>query len=99
MAHALIRQKVQDYETWKKSFEDGAENHRKAAGSKGGYVFRDVEDPNVVSVLLEWDSLENLNKFMDTLKSEKMQEIFKNSGVVGPPLAVHVFDSSEKTTV
>jgi heme-degrading monooxygenase HmoA len=99
MAHVLIRQKVQDYNTWKTNFDDGAEDHRKAAGSKGGYVFRDVDDPNVVSILLEWDNLENLNKFMGSLNSKEMQEMFKKSGVVGTPLAVHVFDSSEKTAL
>ena len=45
MSYILVRQKVEDYAKWKDAFDRGAEDHRRAAGSKGGYVFRDADDP------------------------------------------------------
>jgi len=99
MPHLLVRQKVQDYKVWKKEFDESGEPHRKPAGSKGGFVFRDAEDPNIVSVLLEWDSAENLNNFLQYLKTDEMKEVFKKAGVLGPPLDVFILGESEKTTL
>ena len=91
--------KVKDYKLWKKSFDDGIEDHRRAAGSKGGYIYRDADEPNTIIILLEWDNLENANKFLTFMQSEKMQKVFQESGVLGPPLAVHVFGETEKASV
>ena len=99
MHSVLVRQKVQDYAKWKAVFDKDAETARKPAGSKGGYVFRDADDPNIVSVLLKWDTPENLQKFLQFMQSGEMQEIFDAAGVVGPPLAVHVFGAAEETAI
>ncbi len=45
MPYILVRHKVEDYAKWKPVFDEhGAA--RKAIGSKGGYLFRNIDDPN-----------------------------------------------------
>lgn len=91
MAYILVRHKVQDYATWKPGFDDHAST-REASGSKGGFVFRNTDDPNEVVVLLEWDDLEKARRFSqsDDLR-EKMQEV----GVVDQP-DVYFLDEADR---
>jgi hypothetical protein len=52
MAQLFIRHKVKDYAKWKPLFDEhGAK--RKAAGSKGGRLFRSEKDPNEVVILFD----------------------------------------------
>ena len=75
MVKVIVRHKVEDYETWKKGF-DAALDFRKSSGEQSFKVFNNAEDKNEVLVYLEWDSMENAKKFMesDTLK-DKMKEV------------------------
>lgn len=91
MAYVLVRHKVKDYSAWKPGFDDHG-NDREAAGSKGGYVFRNADDPNEVLVLLEWDEMENVRSFVHSndLK-EKMQEV----GVIDQP-DIYFLDQADR---
>jgi len=97
MAHLFVRFKISDYGTFKAGFDAGAEDHRIAAGSKGAQIFRDAQDPNTVSVLLKFDSLENAGKFVEFMQTPEMQKIMQDGAVAGPPEAVHVFGFAEET--
>lgn len=63
MAYILVRQKVADFATWKAAFDEDAAV-RAPNGSKGGSVFQSASDPNEVFVLLEWDTMGNLQQFV-----------------------------------
>jgi heme-degrading monooxygenase HmoA len=65
-----------------KPFFDAASNARKSAGSKGGYLFRDAEDPNHVIILLEWDNLEKAKEY---IQSEYVKNIMVEAGNIGTP--------------
>jgi len=94
MMHAMIRQKVKDYEAWKKVFdEDGA--NRKMAGSKGGHVFRALDDPNNVFVLVEFEDKDKATKFMS---SDGLKEAMKKAGVIGKP-DIYLMDEGSRTKV
>ncbi|MBK6792830.1 MAG: hypothetical protein IPG80_09870 [Anaerolineales bacterium] len=82
MVYINVRHTCTDYATWRTIF-DGDETRRHAAGATGvKHVFRDVDDPNTVTVIIEWDNEDNARKFMnDPALKEKMQE----SGVIGMP--------------
>ncbi|MBN2011409.1 hypothetical protein JW960_18905 [candidate division KSB1 bacterium] len=97
MSYVLIRQKVQNYAKWKNAFDESAEKNRRPYGSQGGYIFRDADDPDTVSVLLKWNSAENMQRFLDNMKTDEMQQLLKAAGVLGPPLAMHVFSEAEET--
>lgn len=81
MAHILVHQKAEDYGKWKPIF-DKHESFRSENGSKGGKVFRNASDPNDLFVLLEWESMESLQKFA---QSDSLKEAMKESGIVGMP--------------
>jgi heme-degrading monooxygenase HmoA len=81
MAHILVHHKVADYGKWKPVFDSHA-SFRSQNGSKGGTVFQNANDPNDVFILLEWESLESLQKFS---QSDNLKEAMKESGVVGMP--------------
>jgi hypothetical protein len=81
MVYVFIKHKVEDFSKWKPGFDDHGST-RKEAGSKGGMLFRTLEDPNDLVIIFEWDNIENARKFTESedLK-KKMQEV----GVVGKP--------------
>jgi uncharacterized protein (DUF1330 family) len=81
MPWILIRHKVEDYAKWKPVFDEhGAA--RKAIGSKGGYLFRNIDDPNEVVILVEGDDLQKAREFV---QSEDLREAMQRSGVADRP--------------
>lgn len=92
MSYILVHHNCEDFAKWKKAF-DNHSSIRSQNGSKGGKVFQSANNPNELFVLLEWDSLENLQKFAqsDTLKSA-----MQDAGVVGVP-AIYFFDEAAST--
>ena len=82
MVYLNVRATVADYEKWW-SFFDEDEARRRAAGATGvNQVYRDLDDPNTVTVVLEWDNAENARKFMD---DPALREVMQKSGVIGMP--------------
>jgi heme-degrading monooxygenase HmoA len=93
MAHLLVHHKVEDYNKFKPVF-DAHSSLRSTSGSRGGKIFRSTNDPNELFVLLEWDSLENAQKFA---QSDSIKEAMKKAGVVGMP-AIYFVDEAAKTS-
>jgi heme-degrading monooxygenase HmoA len=81
MAHILVHHKVEDYNKFKTAF-DGHSAFRSQNGSKGGKVFQSAGNPNDLFILLEWDSLENAQKFAQT---DNLKQAMQSAGVVGMP--------------
>jgi hypothetical protein len=59
MTFVLTRIKVDDYDRWKEMFDTDPPGARKAA--KGYRLFRGVEDPNEVTIAVEFASPEDAN--------------------------------------
>jgi heme-degrading monooxygenase HmoA len=79
VAQLFIRHKVKDYAKWKAQFDEhGA--IRKAAGCKGGRLFRSEKDPNEVVILFEWEDLGKAHKFAE---SDDLRQRMELAGVVG----------------
>ena len=57
MITVRIEHKIASYEGWKKAFESDPIN-RKQSGVKRYRIYRPVEDPNFVTIDLEFDNLE-----------------------------------------
>mgnify|MGYP000571893590 CR=1 FL=1 len=81
MPYVLARHRVEDYAKWKSGFDEHV-SIRQAASSKGGYVFRNIDDPNEILVLLEYDDLEKFRQFM---QSEELREAMQRAGIVDQP--------------
>lgn len=81
MAFLLVRHKVADYDKWKIGFDGDAPN-REAAGSKGGFVFRNADVPGEVVILLEWNDLDKAREFG---QSARLRETMRAVGVIDQP--------------
>ncbi len=81
MATLLVRHRVRDFERWKQVF-DAQAPERAAAGSLGGRVFRDGDDPEDVVIVLEWADLDRARDFAER---EDLQETMERAGVMGEP--------------
>ena len=57
--------KVKNYDQWKEEYDASIEQ-RKAAGEISFQVFRNVDDPNTVTVLSVQESAEQVQAFMDS---------------------------------
>ena len=91
MVYLLVRHSVADWEKWKPAYDDSNE-FRKEAGSLGSQVFTDADNPNMVTVLLKWDSLENAQKFTS---SDELKQKMMEAGVTSQP-AIHFLDLKDE---
>ena len=81
MASMLIQHKVKDFAEWKKVF-DSAAGLRSSNGELSAQIFRDASDPNSITTINKWNSLENDQKFAH---SPGLKAAMEKAGVVGPP--------------
>jgi uncharacterized protein (DUF1330 family) len=81
MPYLMVKLSVEDFAKWKDTFE-GLESDRINAGSKGGHIFRNVDDQNQVVVILEMEDLDRAREF---LGSPQTQQAMQEAGVTGPP--------------
>jgi heme-degrading monooxygenase HmoA len=82
MPYLLVRLKVEDYQRWKPVFDHDHGTTRERSGSKEGWILRNVEDPNELLILLEWDSVENARRFAN---ADDLREAMQRAGVADQP--------------
>ena len=82
MINVSIRHTIADYAKWRVGF-DAHEATRRAAGATGVYqVYRDVENSNQITAMLEWDNAENARKFAS---DPALKEVMQAAGVTSAP--------------
>jgi len=81
MATLLVHHKVQDYSAWRKIFNDD-DKRRKEYGSTGFQVLRSASDPNDLTVIIDWPSVEAAKAFA---ASDALKEKMKDAGVISQP--------------
>jgi heme-degrading monooxygenase HmoA len=81
MVGMMVRHKVSNYAAWKTVF-DAHGSTRKSFGSKSCQIFRDAENANQITVLFEWDTLENARRFTE---ASSLREAMEKAGVEGRP--------------
>ena len=87
MIYVTIRHKVKDFHKWKSLFDE----HnvvRKAMGSLGGQIFKSIQNPNDITIIMKWDNIENAHKFMNL---PDLKETMEKAGVMEKP-EVHFLD-------
>ena len=77
MTHLLVRHTVSDYEKWKPVFDAHAST-RKAAGSRGGALYRSRENPNEIFVFFDWESEDRARAFAT---SQELTDVMARAGV------------------
>ena len=74
MVHIITIREVNDYDKWRKSFDDAADS-RKSHGVKSSQVFRSIENPNEVVIVGEWEDVEQFKQHKSSKEvREKMKE-------------------------
>lgn len=82
MINILVRHTIADYAKWRPAFDAHAAV-RQAGGATGVYqVYRDVENPDQVTLMLEWDNAENAQIFSS---APALKEAMQAAGVTGAP--------------
>jgi len=81
MAHVMITHSVADFGTWEKAFID-ALPMREEAGEKSAMIFRNSDDPSVITGLFEWDSTERAKEYVS---SARLRTAMEGAGVTSPP--------------
>jgi len=81
MVYLLVHHKVKDYGTWKPLFDEH-EATRKAGGSKGARLLRNVNDGNDLVIVISWTDLQHAQAFIN---SPDLHAVMQKAGVVGEP--------------
>lgn len=91
MTFYVVRHKVEDYDKWREVYDE-AQDMKASFGQKNesSRVFRDSDDPNMVTVLGEFDTKENAEKFFN---SEELKAAMQKAGVQGQP-EIHFIDEA-----
>jgi quinol monooxygenase YgiN len=77
VTHLHVGFKVENYERWKKGYDESKEA-RKAAGEISFQVFRNVGNPNTLTVLSVQKDAEQIQAFMD---SPDLRARMKEAGI------------------
>ncbi len=80
---------VRDYDDWKAIFDSG-ERVRREFRCTGHEIFRDVDDPNRVTILLEFPTKDRAKAF---LEEPRLQEKMRESGIDGEVSTSYVYET------
>jgi len=83
-AYTIATHPVRDFEAWKAIF-DQFEPIRKEAGERSAVVLRHADDPNMVTIINTWDSIEATQAF---LNREELKAGMAEAGVTAPPTMI-----------
>jgi len=81
MIYLLVHHKVEDYEKWKSVYTEH-EASRKAAGSQGARLLRNLNDGNELVVITTWPDVEQAQAFAS---SPDLRAAMQRAGVLGAP--------------
>ena len=81
MAKLLVHHKVQDYSAWRTIFDED-DQRRKEYGSTGFQVLKSASDPNDLTVIMDWPSVDAAKAFAT---SNALKEKMKDAGVISQP--------------
>ena len=82
----IVQHTVRDFDAWKTVF-DAHETERARFGCTGHTLYRDTDDPNNVTLFLDYESRERADEFM---KDPSLREAMEKGGVISEPRATWV---------
>jgi hypothetical protein len=82
MVYVNVRHTVTDYEKWRSFFNEDDARRRTAGATGTTQIYRDADDANTVTAIMEWNNAENALKFMN---DPALREVMQKAGVVGMP--------------
>lgn len=82
--YVIVTHPVKDFDTWKNVF-DKFESVRKEGGEQSAVVLRHADDPNMVTVVNTWNSIDEFQAFFG---QEELKAGMADAGVAGPPTVI-----------
>ena len=82
--YVIVTHPVKDFDTWKSVF-DKFESVRKEGGEQSAVVLRHADDPNMVTVVNTWNSIDEIQAFFG---QEELKAGMAEAGVAGPPTVI-----------
>ena len=82
--YVIVTHQVKDFDTWKNVF-DKFESVRKEGGEQSAVVLRHADDPNMVTVVNTWNSIDEFQAFFG---QEELKAGMAEAGVAGPPTVI-----------
>jgi quinol monooxygenase YgiN len=77
----LVTHSVDDFDKWKAVFDE-VKPMRDEAGELSVALFRDASEPDTITALFEWDSLDNAREYAG---SDRLKAAMQKAGVSVPP--------------
>ena len=90
-AYTIATHPVNDFDVWKNVF-DKFESVRKEGGERSAFVLRHADDPNMVTIINTWDTIEIAQAFFGR---EELKTAMGEAGVTAPP--TFIFANEVKT--
>ncbi len=81
MTTLSVHHKVADYSKWRKVYDE-ADVARRKFGMTSAHVFRSATDPNEITVLTEWPSIDKAKAYA---ASPDLKQAMQNAGVISQP--------------
>ena len=81
MPYVLVQHTVENFDRWKDVFDEHGDT-RDSYGQISERVFRNADSPNDVTILTEWESLDDAKAFLD---DPSLREAMAKAGVTAPP--------------
>ncbi len=89
MTFMLMQQEVADYTQWRPVF-DSNEAVRRSRGVQSTRVFRGLDNPNTVTLLVEWDDIEHAKSW---LNDARLHAAMQAAGVLSAPVVTFLNES------
>ncbi len=93
MTYVLLQHRVESYEEFRDIY-DSDMPHRRRRGCKGARLFRAVDDPSLMVMLMKWEDVESARRFAD---GYELHEAMKWASVVGDQWRIDVLEEIEET--
>jgi len=82
MVYIHIRHQVENYAIWREGFDNHAPAREAGGATDEVFVFRNVEDPNEITIILGWSDLDKARAFT---QSVSLKGAMQNAGVTSTP--------------
>lgn len=89
MVYLLMQQEIADYTQWRAVF-DSNEELRRSRGVQSTRVFRGLENPNAITLLVEWDNIEHAKSW---LNDTRLRAALQEAGVLSAPAVTFLNES------
>jgi quinol monooxygenase YgiN len=82
----IVQHTVRDYDAWKPVFDEH-ESVRASYGCQGHTIYRDADNPNELTLFLQYESRERADEFM---RDPSLAAAMERGGVISEPRATWV---------